>query len=673
MPSLKPLLKKSGQPFRPITSLDSQRITSPFEDLARQVQRRVSLLAFAKWLGRTHWIAGAVVLLVVLGGRRLEEWRSGEVWIALSLFAIWLAAGLIIARVKRPGVMTALLTLDHRGGWKDQFSSAWEFLRKGSLTPGEALHVRSADHRIGAAAAALPAALPLPRLRAAWIVPVVALLFALSPLGRTTPEAVDLLLTEEMKTAAGEQAVDLKKSADRIAEMESLSEAEQEELEALRVEVENVADRLADAEGLTAGEMLDALEARARAAERLAEKMGLGDEAWASAEMLAEMKEHPDTADLALAIEDQDAAPAASEAETLRQVLEQPEITRETNDRLTDALDQIMAAAVDEDLERPVGERVGNASTKMLDQQPVTAAREFGELAKHFRFLMSREEAKEKLEDLASSLREAGSEVSGSELQQMEKIANEGRSGEGLPEGLQSLNEGAVPEDLQKMLAPQMTQSGAGPGNETMTPGQSGEGQQGGAESAPVPGQAQEAPGGEPGEAGSLAMSAPVPGEPQQDGAGSGEGVGPSDQSQEGEGTGGMLSAPVPGEEPQDAGQGGDLAMAGGSGNQSGQGGNQAGSGTAALQESESEALAATSDSEVIAQINESGDSTVRAVEGQARAEQAGRSRQEIMADFLAAEEQALDGQALPLSRREHVIRYFSEIRRQFEESDSAP
>lgn len=637
------------------------------------MQRRVGLIVFARWLGRTHWIAGALVFLVIFGGRRLEEWRSGELWIALSLFALWVLGGLIVAWVKRPGVMAALLTLDSRGGWKDQFSSAWEFLKEEAHTSGKELHIRRADERIKAASEGLPAALPLPGLRVAWIIPLAALLFALSPLGRTTPAAGDLLLTEEMKTAAGEQAVDLRKSADQIAEMESLSEEEREELESLRLEVEDVADRLADAEGLTAGEMLDALETRARAAERLAKKMGLGEEAWASAEMLAEMKEHPDTADLALAIEDRDAAPAAAEAEKLQQVLEQPELTRETNDRVTDALDQIMAAALDEDLERPVGERVGNASTKMLEQQAVTAAREFEELAKHFRFLTTREEAREKLENLANSLRDAGSEVSGSELQQMEKIANEGRSGEGTPEGLQSINEGSVPEDLQKMLAPQMTQSGAGPKSDTMTPGQNGEGQQSGAESAPVPGQRQEAPGTEAGQGEALAMKAPVPGQSQEDGQGGGQGMGPSDQSQEGEGTGGMLSAPVPGEESQEAGQGGEVAMAGGAGNQSGQGGNEAGTGTAELIESESEALAVANDSEVIAQINEGGDSTVRAVEGQARAERAGRSRQEIVTDFMAAEEQALDGQALPLSRREHVIRYFSEIRRQFEEDSSAP
>ena len=57
----------------------------------------------------------------------------------------------------------------------------------------------------------------------------------------------------------------------------------------------------------------------------------------------------------------------------------------------------------------------------------------------------------------------------------------------------------------------------------------------------------------------------------------------------------------------------------------------------------------------------------MKSIEGEARAEEAERSRQEVIADFIAVEEQALDDQALPLSRRQHVLRYFSAIRRQFE------
>lgn len=631
------------------------------------------MIKFSGWLRRSHWLVGVFALVVVLLGRQFQEWQSGEIWIVLGFIACWLLTGCVFVFLQRPGVMESLLSLDIRGGWKDQFSSAWEFLGQEQKSVGEELHLTKALQRVNKAVGNLPATFPVPSLRYAWLLPVIAIVFALTPIGRIAPHAGDLVLTDEMKTAAEEQASGLKNSADQIAGMESLSEDEKVELERLRVEVENVADTLTNADDLTAGEMLDALEARARAAERLAKKMGLSDDAWASEEMLAEMAVHPDTADLSLSIKDKAAELAAIESERMQEVLEQSEVTRETVDRITDALDQIINAAIEEDFERPVGERVGNASTKMLAQQPITAAREFEELAKHFRFLGSREDAREKLENLANSLRDAGSEISGSELQQMEKIASEARSSDGAAEGLESINEGAMPEDLQEMLAPQMTQSGASQQSQNSQPGRTEGSQQNSQPNTPIPGEQQRSleDGGQGGE--SSAMQAPVPGQPQETGDGSGQGMGRAEQSQQGKSEGGMLSAPIPGQEPEDSGEGGDIAMSGGSGSQAGQGGNQAGTGTAELIDSESEALTAANDSEVLAQINDDGDSTVRAVEGQARPERANRSRQEIMADFIAAEEQALDGQALPLSRREHVIRYFSEIRRQFEESESAP
>lgn len=629
------------------------------------------MIRFASWIARGHWVAGFIVLFGVLFVRRFAEWRSGEIWLALGIIALWGLIGAGLGLLGRPGIMQLLLVLDQRGNWKDRFSSAWEFFQQESRSPIEELHLNRASRAVEEASRNLPSEMPLPSLKRAWIIPLCAILFALTPIGRTIPEAGDLILTDEMKDAALEQSAELIKSADQIESADSLNKEEKEELERLRVEVENVADRLADADGLTAGEMLDALETRARAAERLAEKMGLSDDAWASTEMLAEMAVHPDTADLALSIKDKAAEPAAAEATRLQQVLDNSGITRETQDRLTDALDQIMAAATEFDRERPVGERIGNASTKMLNQLPVTAAREFEELAKHFKFLGARKEARDKLENLANSLRDAGSEISGSELQQMEKIANEGRSDSGMPDGLQSLESGDMPADLEKMLAPQMAQSGAQQGAANATPDQGSEGSQSGETNTPIPGQQTENPEGgqSPGDA--TAMKAPVPGQPHQQSPGSGQGLGQSDQSQAGEGEGGMLSAPVPGEDSQNSGQGAEMATAGGSGNQTGHGGNQAGSGTAELIDNQSEALSAANDSEVVAQINENGESSMRTVEGQARLEKATRSRQEIMADFIAAEEQALDGQALPLSRREHVIRYFSEIRRQFEESET--
>ncbi len=150
-----------------------------------------------------------------------------------------------------------------------------------------------------------------------------------------------------------------------------------------------------------------------------------------------------------------------------------------------------------------------------------------------------------------------------------------------------------------------------------------------------------------------------------------------SDTAKDGDGEGGKLSAPIPGMEPGESSpepgsSGAGMSLGSGQSSQSGQGGDQAGTGTAELQDQKSEALNATGESKVVAEAGRDGESTMRSVEGEAKQEDATRSRQEVIADFIAVEEQALDDQALPLSRRQHVLRYFSAIREQFEKAEAA-
>lgn len=623
---------------------------------------------------RSHWIVAVLAIVAVVVLRRVFDWQGGEWTFVLGLLALWALAGAVVSVFRRPDTMDSLLLLDRRGGWKDRFSSAWYFLHGSENGEGEKLHLTRAGELLPTAVAAFPSAFPFPRLRWIWVAPLLALIFAILPVWRIPPDASELLLTSGMQDAAALQSDQLLREAELVKDLESLTKEEMLELEALRTEVDQVAQDLAEAEGLTAGEVLEALEDRARASERLAEKLGMGSEDWASAEMIAEMASHPDTADLAVAIKDKAASPAAEESMKLYATLDRSGITRETEERMTRALEQVMGAATDEDGEKPVGERVGNASRKLLAASPKTAAREFEELAKHFRLLETREEAREKLENLAEALRDAGGEISGSELEKMEEIAA-GKDGDrAAPEGMQSIDTGELPEDLKNLLSPQMASSGQ-QGTQPNPGQQQGRDQndQNGQQPAPVPGMASaegQQPGGDSGGEGKPGespaqqpnLSAPVPGESPPD-SDAGEGGKPGEESRDGQGQGGQLAAPVPGS--SDAANQ-SVAMSGGSSGQVGQGGNEAGSGTAEMIDQETEALKYTRDSEVVAQVGK-GDSVVRAVQGQVRQEKATRSRQEVVTDFLAAEEQALDEQALPQSRRKHVLRYFSEIRRQFE------
>ena len=96
--------------------------------------------------------------------------------------------------------------------------------------------------------------------------------------------------------------------------------------------------------------------------------------------------------------------------------------------------------------------------------------------------------------------------------------------------------------------------------------------------------------------------------------------------------------APVPGQSPGAGMPGASLGSAGASASMGANGGDQAGTGTMGLGNQTTEGMKAGQDSKVVAQINEDGDSTVRAIEGQARSEQAQRQQQETVVEFIKVE-----------------------------------
>ena len=58
--------------------------------------------------------------------------------------------------------------------------------------------------------------------------------------------------------------------------------------------------------------------------------------------------------------------------------------------------------------------------------------------------------------------------------------------------------------------------------------------------------------------------------------------------------------------------------------------------------------------------------------EPQDRTEASGRSARDIAIDFLKVQEEALASEPLPLSRREHVLRYFTALRKQLTAADES-
>ncbi len=649
--------------FNPAIPLQNNPDISSYRIAADKVKSRLGMVRFVDCLITSRWAAFLLTIGAVIFVRQQLGWRSGEVWVVAGLLIVWIAIGWAWGNfVYRPDSLTSLSIFDYRGGWKDQFSSAWTFLtgenaRRQEPTRGESLHLARAGKQLPGALTRLKQLIPLPSVKWLWLLPLSAILFSVLPLLRPGIAPGDVVLTQEMKDAAAGQGEQIKAENERVKNVDSLSEEEKDELEKLRSEVDSVAEELASAEGATAMDLLEALESRARAAERLARKLGLDEDVWASEVMLKEMGQHPDVADLVLAIKDKKADLVARESDKIAAVLKQREITKETENRITASLEQTMEKATENDLEKPVGERAGNASIKMLDHQTVTAAREFEELAKHFRTVRDRENARKKLEELAAKLREAGGEISGSKVQKMKQMAAGKGEKNAAPQGLKSLETNPLANQIQNITAPQSPLAG----QMGTTPKQGKNGDQ----KIPIPGAGSNPKSGK-NQNQQNGLAAPIPGQGQQEG---GKGMAKNGSEKNGKGQGGALSAPIPGMAPDEnttSGQG-DSAEGDSVSSNGAQGGNEAGQGTAAMVENKTDTLKPTKDSKVVTQISKTGESTTRAVEGKIRSEAAERSRQDIMKEFIAVEEQALDGKTLPMSRRAHVLRYFSEIRNQFE------
>ena len=99
-------------------------------------------------------------------------------------------------------------------------------------------------------------------------------------------------------------------------------------------------------------------------------------------------------------------------------------------------------------------------------------------------------------------------------------------------------------------------------------------------------------------------------------------------------------------------------------------GGLRAGTGTAGLGGAPTRRLKTTKDETVDAKIGRTGPSTMTTRDPQDRREASSRSKRDITIEFLKVQEEALASEPLPLSRREHVLRYFTALRKQLE-SDS--
>jgi biotin operon repressor len=605
-----------------------------FADAARLVIRRLWLRKSLAWLMHSLPVgAGFLALLLVL--RFLgTSWSTG--WLALGAIALWLALCLALAWWRKPEPYGALAFWDQRTLRADAFANAWWFERQAQPNAGQQLHLRFQSRALPTALNSLRKDIPLPDIRWWLIVPLLALVFFFVP-GGAGYGLFDPVLTTEGKKLAAEEGKRLSEKKLDADKMKSLTEEEKKEIEKLQQKVQETAKALEQKDTKTAREVLSELERRAHDAEQLAEKLGTGESAWASEQMVAELRKHADTAELGDAVANKSTESTAKEAQKISDHLKDPQLTSETRDRMTETLKDVEKQAQPGDEQRVVGSHVINSSKDMTQKLTKDASKEFQDLADKMRALAQRDKAREELEKLAQQLRDSGANIAGQGTQGMQQLAGN--------QGQQSGNSQNSMQQMQSMPnAPQM-QSMQIPGLSNMQPGQGQQGQ------------------GQQGMAQNMQMMTPVPGSGQQQGSkmlvpgkGNGNNGGKNGQP--------FLIAPIPGMQP---GQQSPAMMLGGVASA---GGLKAGNGTTALGNNPTEKTKPTQSGVVNAASNAEGESSVRSVEGAAHTENAARNAQATALQSIAAEENALDESALPTARREQVRRYFTELRKRFEKQN---
>ncbi len=604
-----------------------------FTNAANEASRRLFLIRWLSALRATAVPAGLIALLAVaavrLGGLQIwEQW-----WVPVLLVA-WIAACGFRAAVTRPRGFAALAAWDEAGGRKETMASAQFFETHESDGPGESLHLTRAHRKLEAARRKMNRELPLPRMGGGWIVPVLAVAFALSPLMRPEVSAVDIPVDDAVAEQAKKEAKNLEKQLDKMNELSGLSNDEKKELdEVVRKARESIQKQLNKSEGKSTREILEELEKRARAAEKLAKEMGeAADDKWASDQLIAEMMKHADLADLAEGIKAKKAEPSAKEARKISKRLKSDDLTREAESRVTRAVDQSGKKATDDDLKKPVGEHVERAGRRLADKKKNEGADEFEKLADKLHRIAQRENAKKQMQKLASQLRRAGSKLTGNKSGGLKRLAKNNQKPNPLNNRLQkALQNNPNLQGLPNMPMNNNPLNMPGLQNLPILNPQNIKFQKG--MGMPKPGGMCPVPGTLPKNIKNLTI---VPGM----------------------GAGGKPKAiiPIPG------------MGAGGMG--AGQGGLQAGHGSAGMGNNKTDPFAATGGAVVAAQIGDTGEIAVRAIEGGPTQESASRIATEKMAEFVKVQEEALELENLPTSRREHVKQYFNLLRERFEDAE---
>lgn len=602
-----------------------------FAPVARKVQVWVVLRRWLAVLRMTLIPASLVLLLLALA--LLRGSAAVMPWLGLLL---WLAGSLAYAWWQRPGEFSALALWDQAAGRREAFASAWWFEQR--REDGDAARAHIAMQR-----EILPQALPglkkdLPLRPDRWL----ALPLGIAILGSlvsivTAPPSEAIPMDAEMTRKAAEEAKKLTQTEWEKKKLAGLKDEERKQVEDLKQKLQKTAEDLANAAGKDARSVLAELERRARDAEKLADELGSGKEAWASEKLIEELRKHADTADLGDSVAAKNTKAAAKAAETLANQLKSPQLSAEAKERMNETLKDVKQQSEEQDRKRTVGQNVLAAGDQMQQGNAAGAGDEFQKLAEKLNDLALREQTRDELQQLAQQLRDSGSSIAGQNdsgsMQQMSQAGQQGQNGQQGQQG--STPQVGQAQQMQQMLTP----PGLGQQGQTMQQPQQGNGQ--GQPQQMTIGQGQPGPAGQnnPPPNGQPMLFAPVPGASK-----------PDDKAP---------TFIMPGDSDQPPG-GASIAMPGS--------GPKPGVGKADLNNTPTQKQDSGAQSVVQAQQNNEGSSTVRSVEGGPRTEQSTRGATQTILEAIQAEEAALDESALPPARREQVRRYFNELRKRFEQ-----
>jgi hypothetical protein len=613
--------------------------TPVFAPVAQRVQVWVVLRRWLAVLRMTLLPASLLLVLCVLKALR----GSGSAlspWLGLLL---WLVGSLGYAWWRRPGQFSALALWDHAAGRREAFASAWWFEQHAEEGAAARTHIDAQRVVLAQALPTLKQDLPLRPDRWLALPLLIAILGSFISIVTAPPSQV-VVMDAEMTRKAADEAKKLAQTDWEKKQLAGLKDDESKQVNDLKQKVQQTAADLANAGGKDARDVLAELERRAREAEKLAEELGSGKDPWASEKLVEALRQHADTADLGDAVAAKNAQSAAQAADALASQLKAPQLTSEVKARLKETLEEVQQQSDKADRQRAVGQNVLAAGDQMQEGQPAGAGAEFQKLADKLRDLALREQSRKELQQLAQQLRDSGSKIAGQQdssegaMQQMSQAGqgdsseqqgqqNAPQSGQTQNEAQQALNPPGMGQSGQQnqMQPQQQPQGGQGQGQKPMM--SMGQGQPG------QPGKQ-----GQPGE-GQPMLLAPVPGAGKLDKNSPivivpGDGVPPDPN-------GPMLTLPGNGLPP--------------------------GAGKADLNSAPTQKQNTSNQNVVQAQQGSEGQSTVRTIEGGARAEQSTRTSTQTALDAIQAEEAALDEAALPPARREQVRRYFNELRKRFE------